>query len=160
MKVTIVIKEIIVTFGRNQKSRTCRTNITKSVARLVIKSETHAQNTRPTALPMLATPTILAATTAVTPTSSSKMGASCEIIDMPANVFKNRSNQSAYHCQVLSASTSVYSRPARCETSECVGVQPSGLQPSGGFCMNKAATTVTTKYAIPKYAKVLSTPTL
>src|SRR5882672_1268963 len=105
--VTSVIKETAVRLGRNQNSRTWTTNITKNVARLVIKSETHAQKTRPNALPMLATPTMLAATTALTPTSSWKMGASCEMIEMPANVFRNRSNQSAYHCHVLSASPSV-----------------------------------------------------
>ncbi len=46
------------------------TNITKNVARLVIKSETQAQNTRPNALPMLAIPTMLAATIALTPINS------------------------------------------------------------------------------------------
>jgi hypothetical protein len=83
------------------------TNIDKNVIRLVKKSETHAQNTRPSALPVLANPTTPAAVTALTPTISWKTGASCEMIEMPANVFRNRSSQSAYHCHVLSASPSV-----------------------------------------------------
>src|SRR5678816_748198 len=95
--VTAVITETEVTFGRSQKSRTWMTNITKNVALRVITSETHAQKTRPTALPMLAIPIMLAATTELTPTSSSKNGDSCEMIEMPAKVFKNRSSQSAYH---------------------------------------------------------------
>ena len=40
-------------------------NMMAKVARRVIKSETHAQKTRPKALPMLATPTMPAAATAV-----------------------------------------------------------------------------------------------
>ena len=45
----------------------------KNVARLVIESEIHAQNTRPAALPILANPTMLPATRALTPVSSSKI---------------------------------------------------------------------------------------
>src|SRR5438876_3088539 len=103
-------------------------NITKNVARLVIKSETHAQNTRPTALPMLASPTMLAAITALTPVSSWKIGASCEMTEIPAHVFRNKSSQSAHHCQVLSASLRVKSCPARCDVWLAVGDQPSGFQ--------------------------------
>jgi len=65
-KVTIVSNEAVTMFGKNQNSRTWPTNITKNVARLVIKSEIHAQKTRPTALPILANPTMPAATTALT----------------------------------------------------------------------------------------------
>src|ERR1700737_1555773 len=107
--------------------------MTAKVARRVIKSETHAQNTRPTALPMLASPTIPAATIALAPASSWKIDASCEMTEMPAHVFKNSSSQSAYHCQVLSASLSTKSCPARCEAWLAVGDQPSGFPPSGGF---------------------------
>ena len=56
--------------GKNQNNRTWPTNITKNVVRLVIKSEIHAQKTRPTALPILANPTMLAATIALTLVSS------------------------------------------------------------------------------------------
>src|SRR5437899_1607269 len=95
------------TLGRAQKRITCATNITAKVTRLPIESEAQAQNTLPAAFPMLATPTMLAATTAVTPASSWNNGDSCEITEIPAEVFKNRNSQSAHHCQVLSASPSV-----------------------------------------------------
>src|SRR6266550_10888 len=45
------------------------------------------------------------------------------MIEMPAQVFRNKSSQSAHHCQVLTASLSVKSWPARCEVSVAVGVQ-------------------------------------
>src|SRR5437879_11847618 len=57
------------------------------------------------------------------------------MIEMPAQVLRNKSSQSAHHCQVLSASLSVKSWPARCEVWLAVGVQPSGVQPSGGLFM-------------------------
>src|SRR5438445_9984174 len=93
--------------GRTQKSTACARNITTNVARLVIESDAHAQNTLPKAFPMLTTPTILAAATALTRASSWNNGDSCEITEIPAEVFKNRSNQRAHHCQVASASPSV-----------------------------------------------------
>src|SRR5258706_5423846 len=93
--------------GRAQKSRTCAINITTKVARRVIESDTHAQNTLPSAFPMLTTPTMLAAATTLTRPSSWKSGDSCEMIEIPADVFKNRSSHSAHHCQVRSASPSV-----------------------------------------------------
>src|SRR6185295_12899588 len=103
MKASTVIQTTVVAPASNQNSRTCSNNITKNVARLVIESETHAHNTLPTALPMLAIPTMLAATTAVTPTSSWNIGASCEMTEMPANVFRKSNNHNAYHCHVRSA---------------------------------------------------------
>src|SRR4029077_320008 len=141
--VTIVRNQAVAMFGRNQNNRIWLTNITKNVARLVIKSEIPAQNTRPTALPILASPTMLAATAAVTPASSWKSGASCEMIEIPAQVLRNKSSQRAHHCQVLSASLNVKLWPARCEVCLAVGVQPSGFQPSGGFCINNPLITVT-----------------
>src|SRR5258708_19692480 len=93
--------------GKMQKSTAWVRNITTKVARLVIETDAHAQNTLPNAFPMLAIPTMLAAATAVTRASSWNNGDSCEITEIPAEVFKNRSSQSAHHCQVLSASPSV-----------------------------------------------------
>src|SRR3984893_11618882 len=93
--------------GRIQNSKACARNITTNVARLVIESDAHAQNTLPKAFPMLATPTMPAAATAVTRASSWNRGDSCEITEIPAEVFKNRSSQRAHHCQVLSASRRV-----------------------------------------------------
>src|SRR5882724_4002790 len=93
--------------GRIQNSTACARNITTNVARLVIESDAHAQNTLPKALPMLTTPTMLAAATALTPASCWNNGDSCEIIEIPAEVFKNSRSHSAHHCHVLSASPSV-----------------------------------------------------
>ena len=70
-------------------------------------SETHAQKTRPTALPMLAMPTMPAATTAVTLAISWNIGDSCEITEIPAVVFRNSASHSAHHCHVPSAPPSV-----------------------------------------------------
>src|SRR3979411_1323525 len=134
-KLTIVSMAAEVMLGRSQKSTACPRNIPKNVARLVIESDAHAQNTLPKALPMLTIPTMLAAVTAFTRASSWNSGDSCDITEIPAQVFKNRSSQSAHHCQVLSASLSVSSRLDRCETWDAVGAHPLGLQPSGGFCM-------------------------
>src|SRR5712691_11153295 len=120
--------------GRIQNSAACARNITTNAARLVIESDAHAQNTLPNAFPMLATPTMPAAAAALTRASSWNNGDSCEITEIPAEVFKNRSSQRAHHCQVLSASPSVWSRLDRWEVCDAVGTQPSGFQPSGGFC--------------------------
>src|SRR5258707_8337716 len=109
-KLTSVSTAAELMLGRNQKSTACPRNITPKVARLVIESEAHAQNTLPKALPMLTIPTMLAAATALTRASSWNSGDSCEITEIPAQVFKNRRSQSAHHCQVLSASPSVQSR--------------------------------------------------
>src|SRR6266446_9718472 len=109
---------------------------------------------------MLATPTMPAAATAVAAVNSWKIGASCEMIEMPAHVFRNSSSQRAYHCQVLSASLRVKSCPARCDVWLAVGDQPSGFQPSGGFCIKEPEIIVTTRYPMPRYANVLKTPTL
>src|SRR3984893_9661350 len=107
MKATIVNTLAELMLGRAQKSRVCPRNITTNVARLVIESDAHAQHTLPKAFPMLATPTMPAAATAVTRASSWNRGDSCEITEIPAEVFKNRSSQRAHHCQVLSASRRV-----------------------------------------------------
>src|ERR1035438_10534630 len=90
-----------------QKRPTCSRNIVTKVHRLVIASEIQAQKIRPTALPMLATPTIPAATTALTLAISCNIGDSCEMIEMPAEVFRNKSAQSAHHCHVFRAPASV-----------------------------------------------------
>ena len=74
-----------------------------NVHRLLIVSETQAQKIRPTALPMLAIPTIPAATTASTLAISWNIGDSCEMIEMPAEVFRNNSAHSAHHCHVFRA---------------------------------------------------------
>src|SRR5260370_27113113 len=87
------------------------------------------------------------------------MGAAWETIDNPAMVLIDISEQIAHHCQVLNACPRVKSRSDRCEICFAVGVQPSGFQPSGGFCMNETAAIAIIPYAIPRYAKVGSNPT-
>src|ERR1700757_1028657 len=94
-------------FGSIQKSPIYTRNMVTKVHLLVIASETHAHTTRPTALPMLAMPTIPAATTALTLPISWNIGDSCEMIEIPAEVLRNKSNQSAHHCQVFKAPPSV-----------------------------------------------------
>src|ERR1700688_3800919 len=90
--------------GRAQKSTTCAENTPATVARLVIEPDAHAQNPLPSAFPMLATPSMLAAATALTWPSSWNKGDSCEIIEIPAEGFKNRSSHKAHHCHVRGAS--------------------------------------------------------
>src|SRR5258708_31820262 len=106
-KLTSVSKAAELMLGRNQKSTACPTNITPKVARLVIESDAHAQKTLPKALPMLTSPTMLAAATALTRATSWNSGDSCEIPEIPAQVFKNRRSQRAHHCKVASAFPSV-----------------------------------------------------
>ena len=80
------------------------------------------------------------------------------MIDKPAAVLIDISRHKAHHCQVPSASPSVKSRSHRCDNCAAVGAQPSGFQPSGGFCMKLAAAIATIPYAIPRYANVCMTP--
>src|SRR5258706_11689567 len=87
------------------------------------------------------------------------MGAAWETIDNPAMVFTDINMQIAHHCHVLNASPRVKSRSHRCEICFADGVHPSGVQPSGGFCMNEPAATAMIPYAIPRYANVGINPT-
>src|SRR4029077_5823658 len=107
MNATIVNTVAELMLGRAQKSGVCPRNITTNAARLVIESDAHAQNTLPKAFPMLATPTMPDDANAVARASSWNKGDYCEITEIPAEVFKNRSSQRAHHCQVLSASPRV-----------------------------------------------------
>src|SRR6266478_7375580 len=100
--------------GSAQNRTTWIKNIARKAILLVMESETQAQNTLPNAFPMLTIPTIPAAATALTEASSWNIGASWEITEIPAEVFRNKSNHSAHHRQVESASRSVKSRAARC----------------------------------------------
>ena len=56
---------------------------------------------------MLTMPTMPAATTAVTTAIFWNIGDSCEMSEMPAEVFRNSSSHSAHHCHVLRAAPSV-----------------------------------------------------
>src|SRR6202789_901834 len=107
MKDTVVRTVIDAMFGNIQNRPTWTRNITTKVHLRVIASETHAQKMRPAALPILTIPTIPAATITLAFAISWNIGDSCEISEMPAEVFRNSSNHSAHHCQVFSASPSV-----------------------------------------------------
>src|SRR5258705_13440087 len=106
MKATMVSTLAEVILERAQKSIICAINITTNVPRRLIESDTHAQNTLPKAFPMLATPTMPAAASTLTRSSSWNNLDSCDITEIPAELFKTRSSHRAHHCQVLSASTS------------------------------------------------------
>src|ERR1700734_4211437 len=104
---TTVMTATDVIEGSSQKSRTWKRYIRANVQRRVTRSDTHAQKIRPTELPMLTIPTIPAATTALVVASFWKIGASCEMREIPAEVLRKRTSQSAHHCQVRSALPSV-----------------------------------------------------
>src|SRR5487761_754191 len=124
--------------------------IKKNAIFLVVKSETQAQKMRPAPLPIPMMPTRPAAVTALALPISWNIGAACETTDKPAVVLIDISKQRAHHCQVASAWPRVKSRSDRCDNCAAVGVQPSGLHPSGGFCMKAPAAIATIPYAIPR----------
>src|SRR5438270_4483564 len=90
--------------GKIQKRTAWIRYMSRNVVRRVRASETQAQKIRPNALPIETTPTMPAAAIAVTCESSWNIGASCEMTEIPADVFRNRSNQRAHHCHALIAS--------------------------------------------------------
>src|SRR6266446_100249 len=78
-----------------------------------VKSDSHAHSNRPEPLAIEMSPTSPAAAVAVARVISCAMGEACEMMEMPAVVLRNRITQSAYHCQLRSASWSVRSRADR-----------------------------------------------
>src|SRR6267142_833614 len=135
MKATTVSVPAEVIPGRNQKSSACTKNITKKVALRVMTSEAQARNTRPRALPRLTTPTMPAATTALTRASSWKSGASCEITEMPAEVFRKRRNHSANH-------TITQIQPPQPMTGEASQEDSNSIQDATGQRDDARATTI------------------
>src|SRR5271163_4380078 len=81
----------------------CSRNIMTNTVRRPTASENQAHSKRPEPLAMEISPTMPAAVAADTPEISCAMGDACEIIAMPAVVFRNNVSHSAYHCQVPSA---------------------------------------------------------
>ena len=73
------------------------------------------------------------------------MGAACEMMAMPAVVLRNSSAHRPYHCQLASASCSVYTLMERCFCCATDGVQPLGTNPAGGFFMNSPAQVTATR---------------
>src|SRR5580698_301183 len=106
-KETTVMMATEVSEGRNQNRPNWKMYMMAKVQRRVMASETEAQKMRPTELPMLTMPTIPAATTALAPVSFWKSGASWEMIEMPAVVFKKSSTHNAHHCQLERAEPSL-----------------------------------------------------
>src|SRR5580658_4046574 len=134
----------------------CTRNIVRKTARRPMASESHAQMRRPDPLAMEIIPTSPAAVAAETPAISCAMGAACEMIAIPAVVFRNSVNHSAYHCHVPSACRNEKSYFAF-DAADCV--YPAGAQPAGGFCITDAHARTTTRYAAPRISNVRPTPT-
>src|ERR1039458_5263343 len=74
--------------GSIQNSPTCTRNMETNVQRRVMASEVQAQKILPTALPMLAMPTMPAAATALTLAISWNIGDSCEMCETPAETLR------------------------------------------------------------------------
>ncbi len=70
----------------------------RKTARRPIPSENHAHRNRPLPLAMEIIPTIPAASAAETCVISPAIGAACEMIEIPADVFRNNIPHRAYHC--------------------------------------------------------------
>jgi len=82
-------------------------NLTTKVARRVIESDAHAQNTLPSAISNADYSDHAAAATAVTRPAPETVADSCEMIEIPAGRIQDRSKPQRHHCQVRSASLSV-----------------------------------------------------
>src|SRR5260370_42576369 len=135
MELTMVTMAKVCRVGRNQNSPIWRMNMTAKVVRRPIVYDIHAQKTRPNALPMLTTPTMPEGTMAVAFVNSWNIGASCEMMEMPAEVLRSSSSHSAHHCHVFNAWPRVKSLAFFCTSCFSFGVHPSGFQPAGGFCI-------------------------
>src|SRR5947209_5705455 len=112
--------------GITQKTIAWIANINKKTQRRPIRSENHAHRKRPEPFAIEIIPTRVAAVAAVTPVISWAIGAACEMIEMPAEVFRKSNAQSAYHCHRPTASRKVKSRSARCRCWAAVGFHPAG----------------------------------
>src|SRR5580765_6055049 len=102
------------------------TNIERKTQRRPMRSENHAQRNLPLPFAIEMIPTSPAATAALTPVISCVMAAACEMIEIPAEVFRNSRTHNAYHCQARIASGRVYVFVERCFCCVALGVQPAG----------------------------------
>src|SRR5947209_84647 len=93
-------------------------------------SENHAHRNRPDPLAIEIIPTNPAAAAALTPEISCAIGDACEMMEMPAVVFKNSVSHNPYHCHARSAWESVKSGAAELRM---LGWKPAGAYPAGGF---------------------------
>src|SRR5579864_5687056 len=95
------------TIGSTKNRMAWTVSIVRNTHRPPTRSANHAHRSLPTPLAIEITPTNSAAAVAVTPVTSRAIGAACEIIEIPADVFRNNSIHKAYHCQVRIASRRV-----------------------------------------------------
>src|SRR5581483_2440363 len=107
MKHNTVNVEKLVTRGRVKNTIAWITNIERKTHRRPIRSENQAHRNRPVPFAIEMIPTSPAATAALTPVISWVIGAACEMIEIPAEVFRNSKAQSPYHCHVRKASLRV-----------------------------------------------------
>src|SRR5215208_2771719 len=91
------------TTGMRKKRAACKRYIVRKTHLRPIASESQAQRNLPAPLAMEIMLTSQAANQGVAPDSSCAIGSASEMIAMPAVTFRNRSAQSAYHCQVFKA---------------------------------------------------------
>src|SRR6266849_7627215 len=116
-------------------------------------SDNHAHRNRPDPLAIEMIPTNPAALAALTWEISCAIGDACEMMEIPADVFRKSVSHNPYHCQVPSAWRSVkscFAAPRALETWK-----PAGAYPSGGFLITGAASMIIAKYAIPRITNVL-----
>src|SRR3954451_492981 len=93
----------LVTFERSMKAAACTRNIVTNTRFLPIASENQAQRKRPAPLAIEMMPTRPAAFTELTWEISWAIGDACEMMAIPATVFRNSTSQSPYHCHVRAA---------------------------------------------------------
>src|SRR6516165_6480331 len=101
-------------------------NIDRKTQRRPMRSENHAQRNLPAPFATEMIPTSPAATAAVTPVISCAMGAACEMMEIPAEVFRNSNAHRAYHCQLRMDSARVYVLLERCRCCVALGAHPAG----------------------------------
>src|SRR3981081_2694606 len=131
--------------GKRKKSTACSRNMIKKTFRRPIASENQAQSSRPAPFAAEMIPTRPAPAAALEPVISWAIGEACEIMLMPAVVFKKSIAQRTYHCQVDRASLSVQLRACSWVCCLVEGCQPVGAQPSGGLRIIEAPTTTMIK---------------
>src|SRR5450432_3015590 len=99
-----------------RKAAACRRNIVTNTAFLPMASENHAHRNRPEPLAIEMIPTSAAAVVAVTCDISWAIGEACEMMAIPAVLFRKSVSHNPYHCQDRSACGSVKRCADKAET--------------------------------------------
>src|ERR1035438_9316739 len=110
----------------SRNATACMPNMIRNTLRRPIASDSQAHKKRPEPLAIEISPTIPAAVAVDTPEISCAIGDACEMIEIPAVVFRNKVSQSAYHCHVPSACRSVKSCDAGLTRCAAVPLYPAG----------------------------------